>query len=144
MPELLTSEQAAEMLQVSLRTLEAWRRDGSGPPHLRLGNKTIRYFTEDLCLWLNSRRENPINSEVPHGSQDPVRQVALPLRSARGGARRVNQSRKFGRHRLVSDSRMVAGGAEKLGTRDERGSRGAEGGDGGPDERTADRDYRVQ
>jgi len=50
---LLKEKEAATFLAVSVRTLQAWRIDNSGPPFIRLG-RAIRYRLKALIEWLNS------------------------------------------------------------------------------------------
>ena len=42
-PRLLKTAEAAQRIRVATRTLERWRGDGVGPPHLRLSTGVIRY-----------------------------------------------------------------------------------------------------
>lgn len=49
--QLLTPKQAAEILAVSLRTLEYWRMTGEGPRYLKLSRATIRYTAADLAAF---------------------------------------------------------------------------------------------
>jgi hypothetical protein len=50
---LLTETQAAEWLQVSVRTLQNWRlRGGTGPVFIKAG-RAVRYRTSDLFSWLD-------------------------------------------------------------------------------------------
>jgi excisionase family DNA binding protein len=51
---LLTENQAAEFLNLSTRTLQAWRIKGGGPRFARLG-RAVRYRQADLNEWLESR-----------------------------------------------------------------------------------------
>jgi len=56
----LTTEQAAEYLQLQRNTLEAWRCRGGGPRFVKLG-RSVRYRQVDLDNWIESRlRENTI------------------------------------------------------------------------------------
>jgi excisionase family DNA binding protein len=57
MPDLLTQQQLAEELQVSVRTLERWRREGTGPPWVRVG-RSPRYRRQDIDRWLEATRRN--------------------------------------------------------------------------------------
>ena len=50
---LLKEKEAAKILAVSVRTLQAWRTNNSGPPFVRLG-RAIRYRLRVLMEWLNS------------------------------------------------------------------------------------------
>jgi excisionase family DNA binding protein len=54
---LLTQRQAAAYLNVSIRTLQRWRREGIGPPSIRLPNKYLRYRQGDLDAWLEQQPE---------------------------------------------------------------------------------------
>jgi len=49
---LLDQAQAAELLQVSPRTLEGWRCRGGGPRFIRVGRR-VRYRLQDLRAWLD-------------------------------------------------------------------------------------------
>lgn len=57
-PSVLTPEQVAEALHVSLSTLAHWRCDGAaaGPAFLKLPNGKVRYEAEAVAAWLESRR----------------------------------------------------------------------------------------
>ena len=58
-PELLTQQQLANELEVSVRTLERWRREGTGPSWVRVG-RSPRYRRQDIDRWLEAtRRERP-------------------------------------------------------------------------------------
>lgn len=49
--QLLTPQQVAEILQVNVRTLEAWRARSAGPKWARLGTGSrapVRYKREDV------------------------------------------------------------------------------------------------
>ena len=49
--DLLTSQQLAERLQVSLPTIKRWRREGGGPPFVRAG-RSVRYRASEVDRWL--------------------------------------------------------------------------------------------
>jgi len=53
---IIMEGKAAEMLSLSVRTLQRLRVDGSGPPHIQLGLRRIGYRMADLEAWLASRR----------------------------------------------------------------------------------------
>ena len=56
---LLTPPEAAALLSVGVRTLERWRREGSGPAYLQLSRKTIRYRqTAILAFVYDSEKRN--------------------------------------------------------------------------------------
>jgi predicted DNA-binding transcriptional regulator AlpA len=45
----------AARLGVSTRTLQRWRRDGSGPAYMRAGPRAIRYSDAALEEWSRAR-----------------------------------------------------------------------------------------
>jgi excisionase family DNA binding protein len=55
---LLTREDLAEYLGVSVVTVDDWRRQGIGPVRMVLGKNLVRYRLEDVEEWLQSRRES--------------------------------------------------------------------------------------
>ena len=50
---LLTEVNAAELLRLSARTLQAWRSCGVGPTFIRAG-RAIRYRRGDLLAWIEA------------------------------------------------------------------------------------------
>jgi hypothetical protein len=55
---LLSENQAADLLFLSVRTLQAWRCQGSGPAFVRTG-RAIRYRRGDLVAWVDANRVVP-------------------------------------------------------------------------------------
>ena len=53
--ELLTVRELAAELKVSVRTLERWRRDGTGPAWMTVG-RAVRYRRGDVDAWLRAQR----------------------------------------------------------------------------------------
>ena len=51
---LLTENEAAKYLRVSVRTVQGWRCSGGGPPFVRLG-RLVRYRDTALEAWLGMR-----------------------------------------------------------------------------------------
>jgi predicted DNA-binding transcriptional regulator AlpA len=49
----LTEKQAARLLSMSHRTLQAWRRTGLGPSFIKLG-RAVRYRRGDLIAWADA------------------------------------------------------------------------------------------
>jgi predicted DNA-binding transcriptional regulator AlpA len=49
--DLLTEQDAAELLQVPLSTLRRWQREGAGPPCLKIGRQ-VRYRQVAAQRWL--------------------------------------------------------------------------------------------
>lgn len=50
--ELLMPAEVAQMLGVAPSTLQTWRKRRQGPPHVRLGHRTVRYRREALEEWI--------------------------------------------------------------------------------------------
>jgi hypothetical protein len=50
---LLTEAQAADLLNLSIRTLQAWRTRAAGPAFVRAG-RAIRYRRGDLRSWIDA------------------------------------------------------------------------------------------
>lgn len=53
---LLDERQAGKYLGLTIRALQNWRRNGDGPPHIRLSRRAIRYDRRDLDEWIVTRR----------------------------------------------------------------------------------------
>jgi hypothetical protein len=62
---LLTEVQTADVLNLSIRTLQAWRTKGSGPSFVRAG-RAIRYRRCDLYAWMDA---NTVSSTRPDVTQ---------------------------------------------------------------------------
>ena len=58
---LLAEAQAAELLSLSSRTLQAWRLNGSGPSFVRAG-RAVRYRRRDLLAWMDANTVSPAPS----------------------------------------------------------------------------------
>ena len=69
---LMTSDDVAELLGVTDRTLKRWRANGDGPPHMLFG-RTIRYHPARVQAWMLAREKGT-----------PSRKRGTP---ARGGTR---------------------------------------------------------
>lgn len=61
---LLTEVDAADLLRMSIRTLQAWRARGFGPSFVRAG-RAIRYRRSDLIRWILA---NTIRASQPSGA----------------------------------------------------------------------------
>ncbi|GAC1601611.1 MAG: hypothetical protein NVS3B2_04670 [Ramlibacter sp.] len=51
----LSEHQAAELLHVSVRTLQRWRGQRFGPRWIKIGQLRVRYARADLDAWIESR-----------------------------------------------------------------------------------------
>ena len=56
--KLLIAEKVARHLDLSPRTLERWRRQGTGPPWLEIGGR-VRYDAGDIEKWKAACRNEP-------------------------------------------------------------------------------------
>lgn len=55
-PSILVDERAAaEALDLKPRTLQEWRRLGTGPPYVRISQRCVRYRVKDLDEWIAER-----------------------------------------------------------------------------------------
>ena len=62
LPSLLTEEEAAKYLRVSVRTVQGWWLRGGGPPFLRIG-RLVRYRSSALEGWLDVRELRSTSEE---------------------------------------------------------------------------------
>jgi predicted DNA-binding transcriptional regulator AlpA len=53
--ELLTEREAAEMLRLSIRTLQRLNQDGAGPRKLQLTARRVAYRRADILAWIALR-----------------------------------------------------------------------------------------
>ena len=51
MNEIMTTEELAARLKLSVGTLMNWRSQGKGPPFLKLEDDTVRYRLTDVMAW---------------------------------------------------------------------------------------------
>ena len=58
MPKLLTEEEAAEFLQIPVRTLQSWRYRKQGPAYVKMGH-AVRYRVELLDTWVDQHIVEP-------------------------------------------------------------------------------------
>lgn len=55
---LLTEVQAADLLRLSVRTLQAWRGKAFGPAFVQAG-RAVRYRRSDLTAWIEANTVSP-------------------------------------------------------------------------------------
>jgi excisionase family DNA binding protein len=55
MEKLLSEREAAEVLGVTVRALQAWRHKKKGPPYSKVGG-LVRYEPDQLRAWLAANR----------------------------------------------------------------------------------------
>jgi excisionase family DNA binding protein len=63
MQPLLTQDEAAELLKLSVRTVERLRVSGTGPKFLKIF-RSVRYRPEDVQTWLASRVRGSTSEEI--------------------------------------------------------------------------------
>jgi hypothetical protein len=70
---LFTETEVAEILRLSVRTLQAWRLNGVGPVYVREG-RAIRYEYADLLAWVAASKVAPQGHGVSNHSNgsDPL------------------------------------------------------------------------
>ena len=56
---MLSPREAAAFLSSTVRTLEAWRNRGEGPPYYRPSANRVRYKRRDLIEYLEQSRVTP-------------------------------------------------------------------------------------
>jgi hypothetical protein len=66
MQPLLTQDELAELLKLSVRTVERLRVTGAGPKFLRIRH-SVRYRPEDAQAWLASRIVKSTSEENSNG-----------------------------------------------------------------------------
>lgn len=53
--QLLTTAEAAELLNTPVATLRWWRHQGTGPKAFRLGARKVMYRRRDVLAWLQEQ-----------------------------------------------------------------------------------------
>ena len=53
--EFLTEQEAAEYINMSVKTLRRWRFDRRGPNYAKIAGKSIRYPISDLQEWIKQQ-----------------------------------------------------------------------------------------
>lgn len=61
---MLTETEAAELLNVSVRTLQGWRVRGGGPKFCRY-SRLVRYVRADLLAFIEARRVSSTSEASP-------------------------------------------------------------------------------
>lgn len=54
--ELLTDTDVAEILGITVKTLQQWRWKGIGPAYIKVGQGWVRYRPTDVSDWLEENR----------------------------------------------------------------------------------------
>ena len=56
--ELLSMQEAADIVRVPVATLRYWRHLGTGPRSFRVG-RSVRYWHTEVLHWLEKQSNNP-------------------------------------------------------------------------------------
>ena len=67
----LTTAEVANILRVSTQSLKLWRKNGTGPPWVKVNNTSVRYSENSLFKWLNCDC-NPLHSLKPIDQPESV------------------------------------------------------------------------
>jgi predicted DNA-binding transcriptional regulator AlpA len=57
--DLMTEEQVAKLLTVSVSTVKRLRVSGEGPRSIRISKRVVRYRRQDVLDWMRQRAEEP-------------------------------------------------------------------------------------
>ena len=63
---LLTEVQVGEVLNISIRTLQAWRLRGGGPRFVKISSM-VRYRNDDLAAFIEARTVSSTSDPGPGG-----------------------------------------------------------------------------
>ena len=61
---------AARRLHCDVKTMQAWRYRGGGPPFIKIG-RLVRYLDSDIEAYINSRRRTSTTRPPPPGCSLP-------------------------------------------------------------------------
>lgn len=64
--DLLTPREVADLLGVSVKTVETWRKAKTGPPWFQMSERVIRYQRGEVTTWLAAQRQDP--DATPEGT----------------------------------------------------------------------------
>jgi predicted DNA-binding transcriptional regulator AlpA len=68
--QMLTEQDAADVLCQSVRTLQKWRVNGFGPSYFKIG-RSVRYRRDELTAWIESRRRAHTSQILPDDTPGP-------------------------------------------------------------------------
>ena len=84
MNQLMDEKQAAALLNVSIKSLQAWRSRGGGPKFLKIGRLLVRYRLEDLQAFVVSAlRSSTSDQGAPLPRQSRIRVESLLEKTGR-------------------------------------------------------------
>ena len=104
-PKLLTVEQVAEALDLSIATLDRYRANGTGPNFLRVGDGgNIRYLESDVIAYLESCRALP---PIDGSKASTPAQIAAAMQSGSAERRAAMKARSDELQALSDADRVV-------------------------------------
>ena len=123
MTELITEQQAATLLHVSVKALQGWRYRGAGPRFVKVG-RCVRYRLEDLqtfvlaALRTSTSDPGPARPDRPgiriapardtmERARTPASSASPPHARSHGEVRRVPTWRRHGFPRIRIRARLV-------------------------------------
>ena len=111
---LLTPDQVAEQLQITLKRLTQWRNRGEGPKFLRMPAGVVRYTIADVERWEQSIKEgqakvSPALLPVSMRPAPVLRRTSTPPPANLPDLRR---KRRFGGYKTKADKRAEAVGLQ--------------------------------
>lgn len=53
--EIMTRQEAADFLRLTVQQMDRWAMRSDGPPILKFGHRTVRYVRSDLEAWVQKR-----------------------------------------------------------------------------------------
>jgi len=68
---LLNERQAAQYLDIAVKTIQRWRLVGSGPAFVRLSSRAVKYRRRDLDEFIESRLRTSTSDPGPDVSNPP-------------------------------------------------------------------------
>lgn len=69
--QLMSIEDLAEYLGDSKRTIYKYIKEGTGPPHIRINSKNIKFDRADVDEWLESKKVHPHNGPTKTKGKTP-------------------------------------------------------------------------
>ncbi len=84
--QLLSEDDAAKLLNMSVRTLQGWRwnDDPSCPPYVKAGAKKVGYRRGALRAWIKAREQGPKRRRLKQPKPGQSRGLRARRRSGKG------------------------------------------------------------
>ena len=56
---LLTKSEVGLLINLSVSSVKRWKREGTLPPHVVIGERGIRWWLSDILHWIEERQVKP-------------------------------------------------------------------------------------